>query len=100
MKRIAIFCLLFGFLISIFPLNLRGNFQNANKSEFPQSRKLKRQQKKEAAKLEAAAAELRVREQKKNEIEVREHTVDKNKKVKKISTDQNLPETVKKRNIP
>jgi len=42
----------------------------------------------------AKSAEL-----KKKEIQSEEHSVNKEKKVKRFSTDKNLPETVRKRNI-
>ncbi len=54
----------------------------------------------EVATLEANKKEQLAKEQKKRNIEAKEKSVDKNKKVKKFTTDQDLPETVKKRNIP
>ena len=100
MKKMIAFCLLFGFLISFLPLQAQENLQESSKTEVPGSRKFRRQQKKEAAKIEAAETKDQSKAQKKREIEAKEHAVDKTKKVKKFSTDKDLPETVRKRNIP
>ena len=53
--------------------------------------------KKEADK---ASKELQIKEQKKKQIESEEHSINKNKRVKRFSSDKEIPETVKKRNIP
>lgn len=87
-------------MISFLPLQSGENYQTTNNSEITQARKLKREQKKEEARLKAAAADQKSREQRKREIEEREKSVNKNKKVKKFSTDEDLPKTVRKRNIP
>lgn len=49
---------------------------------------------------ERVSRDLKMKEEKKKEIEAKEHSVNKNKRVKRFSTDKDLPETVKKRNIP
>ena len=100
MKRIITFFLLIGLLITFLPLPNLASPQEPHDSEMPQNRKLKRQQKMEVSRLEANKKEQIAKEQKKRNIEAKEKSVDKNKKVKKFTTDQDLPETAKKRNIP
>ena len=57
-----------------------------NKSSLKKSKKIKSEAQKE--------------EQRKKDIEAKEYSVNKNKKVRRFGIDENIPETVKKRNIP
>lgn len=102
MKKIITVLLFSGFLFSLLPLNAQEKIQNKNQTETRQKRGLERQKRKGSRKNQVKVNPTNVQsnEQKKREIENREHSLDKNKKVKRFSVDENLPETVKKRNIP
>ena len=108
MKKIITIFLLIGLLFSFHPVIAREVNQEKSKLEKREKRQLnhKKRHKSEMQGQDsstAAQSEEKIKKDKdlrKKEIEIKEHSVDKNKKVKRVSTDENLPETVRNRNIP
>lgn len=103
MKKIISIFLIASFFFCFIPVQAGNNMQNSSKSEIQNNKqqgkglKKKRLDKK---KNKDANSEKQARELKKKEIEAKERSIDRNKKVKKVSVDDNLPETVHQRNIP
>ncbi len=62
-----------------------------------EKKKISRHNQKES---DNTSGELQSKELKKKKIESDEHSINKNKRVKRFSSDKEIPETVKKRNIP
>lgn len=100
MKKIITILLLVGLLFSYQPLNAKPSLQDAKKSE-KVTKKLSHQ-KKQMLKKEhkKPLTPEQLKEKQKKEIEAREKSIDRTKPVKKVSSDENLPQTVRKRNIP
>ena len=103
MKKIISIFLIASFFFCFIPVQAGNNMQNSSKSEIQNNKhhgkglKKKRSDKK---KNKDANSEKQARELKKKEIEAKERSIDRNIKVKKVSVDDNLPETVHQRNIP
>ena len=103
MKKTISILLLSGFFFCFFPVQAGNEIQNTNVSVTLKNKQgTKDIKKKKSAKNQTkiADSEKQARELKKKDIENKERLMDKNKKVKKVSVDDNLPETVHKRNIP
>jgi hypothetical protein len=102
MKRIITILLLIGFFLSFIQLKATENIQKTKKSERIEKRELKRTKGDHRAGKQGSKAsnEFQSDEHTKKEIEIKEHTANKNKKVKRFSTDDKLPQTIQKRNIP
>ena len=69
--------------------------------EIQDKQELKNLKRKKSAKRPAKDpnSEKQAKELKKTEIEAKEHSIDKNKKIKRVSVDENLSETVHQWNI-
>ncbi len=102
MKKIGTILVLAIFLVSFVSIHPLDRNLGQTKSELQENSDLKVKKKRNSTKkeLKDPISEKQLKDQKKREIEVKEHSIDKNKKVKRVSSDENLPETVKKRNIP
>ncbi len=111
MKKFITICLFIGLLFSFYPGNAWEVNQKKNRSENLEKRqpnqKKKHKSKKQGKESSTATKseekikkEKEAKDQKKKEIEIKEYSIDKNKKVKRVSTDKNLPETIRNRNIP
>ncbi len=102
MRKIIVISLMAVFFMCSGPIFASKVVQPANKSEIQNKKEMKRLKKKELSKKkgEAPSSEIGSRDQKKKEIEAKENSIDKKKKVKRFSADENLQETIKKRNIP
>jgi hypothetical protein len=103
MKRIITILLLIGFFFSFIQLEATENIQKNKKSERIEKRELKRMKEDPKAGEQGSKASNELQsnnDQTKKEIEIKEHTANKNKKVKRFSTDDKLPQTIRKRNIP
>ena len=101
MKKTITFFLLIGFFSCLLPVDGMNFMQYSNKSEFQDKQELKVQKKKTTKKqVKDLNAEKQAKELKKKDIEAKEHSVNRNMKVKRVSVDENLPETVRQRNIP
>ena len=102
MKRFGSILILAIFFVSVVSVYASDRNLVLKKSEMQENKDLKVTKKKHSPKreLKMTISEKQLKEQRKKEIEVKEHTINKNKRVKRVSPDENLPETVKKRNIP
>ena len=100
MKKFIPMFVFTGFFFGIIPLTASDCLNVIPKSSQNDRQELKDDGKKVSAKDNKAAKELKAKEQKKRDIEAKEHSVNKNKPAKRFSTDENIPETVRKRNIP
>ena len=103
MKKIIAIFLITGIFFCFYPVQAGPDMQISNKPEIQNNKQeVKNLKKKKSAKkqIKDANSDKQTREMKKKEIEAKERLIDKNKKVKKISADENLPETVHQRNIP
>jgi len=103
MKKFIVFFLLACFLFCFFPVQADKDIQTTAVSEIQKNKQeAKDFKKKKLSKKQNkdANSEKQNREQRKKDIENKERLIDKNKKVKKISVDENLPETIHQRNIP
>ena len=102
MKKFIVIFLLLGFLFPSFPISAQEATKTTNKSETVEKQKNKRLKKNDLSEKQVKESNsvLQTKEQRKKDIEAKELTVDKNKKVKMTVADENLPQTIKKRNIP
>ena len=102
MRKIITILLSAVFFICSGPILASKVVQPLNQSEIQNKRELKRLKKKELSKQKTSAptAVSGLNDQKKQELEAKESSVGKKKKVKRFSSDENLRETVRKRNIP
>ena len=103
MKKIISIFLIAGFIFCFFPVQAANDMPSFNKPEIQNiKQEVKDLKKKKSAKkrIKDANSDKQTTELKKKEIETKERSMDKNKKVKKVSVDDNLPETVHQRNIP
>lgn len=102
MKNILAILLLSGLLIPSCPLS--AGIVKQDTVKFPTAEK--QDLKKKADKNVAAKQDTKIKsdsiaaEQRKKKIEAKERTVNKNKKVKMFDVDENLSNTIRKRNIP
>jgi len=103
MKKSISILLLTGFIFWHIPAWAGNTIQSQNKQEL-QNQKLEvkniKKKKSSRKQIKDANSEKLTREVKKKEIEAKERSIDKNTKVKKVSVDENLPQTVRQRNIP
>jgi len=102
MKKILTFLVLFGLLFSFHIVIASPVLQDLKKVEPIEKQDLKHKKKQKLSKDQSKnqLTEEQIKEKRKKEIEAKERSTDKNKPVKRISKDENLPETVRKRNIP
>jgi len=94
--------MLIGFLIACLPTSGSDVIQETKKTEKSEKRGLKRMRgDNPARKPEVDDNQLiRSEEHRKKDIEIREHTTARNKKVKRFAADENLSGIIHNRNIP
>ncbi len=102
MKNITTLILFIWIIIYFLPVQAQVEPQTPNRSEIQEKQEFRRHKEKAAvrehsAKPNSSAISI---EKRKQEIKTKENSINRNKKVKRFSTDENLPETVRKRNIP
>jgi hypothetical protein len=97
-KNIAI-VLILGLLLPAIPMNAQDGMKKKNKTETAAKRK-SNIKKDENQAVVTSAGDKHADELRKREIEKKEQSVDKNKKVKRLTLDENLPATIRNRNIP
>ena len=103
MKKFISIFLITALFFCFFPVQAGNIMQNSSKSEIQNNKqKVKDLKKKKSVKKSTKdlKSEKEARELKKKAIEAKERSIDKNSKVKKVSVDENLPETIHQRNIP
>lgn len=84
-------------ILVLFMLSLTLSYGSiSHQSLIPPKNEVKKGKKLNQHKPQKAACDV----QDKKEIELKEHSINKEKKVKKLTTDENIPKTIQKRNIP
>jgi len=99
MKKYFAVLLLSGFLIPVLPISAQEVKKNIKNTETI-SKQNSAKKKKKCATTMKGKTEAQSSEQRKKDIEAKERLVDKNKKVKRVGVDENLPKTIRERNIP
>jgi len=97
MKRYVAILLFLVFLFPVCLIRAQEVKKPVVKTETPQKRDLKHKTKKIAT---TVSSEVQVNEQRKKEVEAKEQSTDKKTKVMMFDTDKDLPQAIKKRNIP
>lgn len=102
MKNIIAILLFIGFSVpspSLFAQEVKQNsFQSVNAEKIDSVNIVKK--KLTAKQSTEISSDKKAEEQRKKEIEAKEHSVNKNKKVRRFGVDENLSNTIRKRNIP
>jgi len=102
MKNILAILLLIGLLIPSCSLGASKAKQDTIKAPAVEKQDLKKKADKKTISKQTSenSSDSIAEEQRKKEIEAKEQTVNKNKKVKLFGVDENLSKTIQKRNIP
>jgi len=102
MKNVLAILLLIGLLIPSYPLVTSIVKQDTIKITTAEKQDLKKKADKKVVVKQGAkiTSDSIAEEHRKKEIETKEKTVNKNKKVKMFGFDENLSNTIRKRNIP
>jgi len=102
MKNVLAILLLIGLLIPSCSFSASKVKQDTIKISTTKKQDLKKKAYKNVVSKQGAeiTSDSIVEEQRKKEIEAKERTVNKNKKVKMFGVDENLSNTIRKRNIP
>jgi len=102
MKNVLAILLLIGLLIPACSFSASNVKQDSVKISTTEKQDLKRKANKNVVAKQGAAitSDSIAEEQRKKEIEAKEQKVNKNKKVKLFGVDENLSNTIQKRNIP
>ena len=102
MKKFIVIFLFLGFVFLAFSVSAQEKKQRSNKPETTVNQNSKREEKKDsvAKRSPEIISDAQAEEQRKKEIEAKELSVNKNKKVRRFGVDENLPQMIQKRNIP
>jgi len=102
MKNILAILLLIGLLIPCYSFSASIVKQDTIKTATKEKQDLKKKADKNVVAKQGAEiiSDSIAEEQRKKEIEAKERTINKNKKVKMFGVDENLSNTIQKRNIP
>jgi hypothetical protein len=99
MKKYFAILLILGFLFPTLPVCAQEGNTKQKKTETVAKRKSKHRKNIKPSET-AGLSEEQTKELRKKDIEAKERTVDKNKKVKRLIVDEDLSKTVRNRNIP
>ena len=102
MKKYITTFLFIVFLFSVLQITARDGNKRTNRLETSEKRDSTQNVKIDLAKKQDPEFmfDAQVVKQRKAEIEAKERSIDKNKKVKRFGFDENLPQIIRKRNIP
>ena len=102
MKKFFAIFLIVGFLFPALPIGAQDGKKKKDETETLAKPGLKRKKNKNMADSTSISdlSETQAAEQRKKEIEAKEKSIDKKKKVKRLTVDENLSKTITNRNIP